>query len=406
MYRCKGKGGAVLYQDYSCDKGTKTTAAAEFTPEPVPSSTVQGERKKAGWIYCVLLSCDHLASQRSVGHSLAWNAGGARRVRVPGTRESAFSIPCWPRANRRCRHAPAAPRSVDRRSHACKAGRRSHGAPGAVRLAGGRSMSGSCKPAGQNDAKPILQLRIMLRSSKRSARSGKHGKQPKRILITSEQFRDARISSHLSREEAARFLGVSLRTIGHWETGKSRPNYAAFKLLRIFRNGDLIDPEWSGYSIIRGKLVTPENHEFAPGDLSWLSLLCRRAQAFSWLLQERDGARRPRQRPAPCGTQAGPPQSALECVSGAPAGEGLAASSWGGVAWLLSVPGPVLGAQQQPALWTVGKPTQGAKKASPHRGGVGGSYSPFLTPNLRPELAQSASSSQQHPGHQVEAVAA
>ena len=186
---------------------------------------------------------------------------------------------------RRCRHAPAAPRSVDRRSHACKAGRRSHGAPGAVRLAGGRSMSGACKPAGQNDAKPILQLRIMLRSSKRSARSGKHGKQPKRILITSEQFRDARISSHLSREEAARFLGVSLRTIGHWETGKSRPNYAAFKLLRIFRNGDLIDPEWSGYSIIRGKLVTPENHEFAPGDLSWLSLLCRRAQAVSGLRQ-------------------------------------------------------------------------------------------------------------------------
>lgn len=119
MYRCVGKGGAVSYQDYSCDKGTKTTAAAEFTPEPVPSSTVQGERKKAGWIYCVLLSCDHLASQRSVGHSLAWNAGGgARRVRVPGTRESAFSIPCWPRANQTLsRHAPAAPRSVEIGDH-------------------------------------------------------------------------------------------------------------------------------------------------------------------------------------------------------------------------------------------------------------------------------------------------
>ena len=157
MYRCVGKGGAVSYQDYSCDKGTKTTAAAEFTPEPVPSSTVQGERKEAGWIYCVLLSCDHLASQRSVGHSLAWNAGGgARRVRVPGTRESAFSIPCWPRANRRCRHAPAAPRSVDRRSHACKAGRR---APSGQQ--GGRSMSEACKPAGQSHTKPIPQLRIM-----------------------------------------------------------------------------------------------------------------------------------------------------------------------------------------------------------------------------------------------------
>jgi hypothetical protein len=37
MYRCVGKGGAVSYQDYPCDKGARTTAAAEFTPEPVPA---------------------------------------------------------------------------------------------------------------------------------------------------------------------------------------------------------------------------------------------------------------------------------------------------------------------------------------------------------------------------------
>lgn len=37
MYRCVGKGGAVAYQDYPCDKAAKQTGVAEFTPERVPA---------------------------------------------------------------------------------------------------------------------------------------------------------------------------------------------------------------------------------------------------------------------------------------------------------------------------------------------------------------------------------
>jgi len=106
--------------------------------------------------------------------------------------------------------------------------------------------------------------------------------------VDADQFRTARRFSGLSRDDAADLVGVSLRTIGHWETGRARPSFAAFKLLRIYRHGDLIDPRWAGYSIIRGKLVTPENHTFEPHDLSWLSLLVRRAKGFSDLLAERD----------------------------------------------------------------------------------------------------------------------
>lgn len=73
-------------------------------------------------------------------------------------------------------------------------------------------------------------------------------------------------------------LGVSLRTIGHWETGATRVPYAAFKLLRVYRKGDLLHPAWEGYNIVRGKLVTPENHELCPADMSWLSLLSTRAR--------------------------------------------------------------------------------------------------------------------------------
>jgi hypothetical protein len=106
--------------------------------------------------------------------------------------------------------------------------------------------------------------------------------------ITAEQFKHARLTSGFDREAAAEFLGVCLRTVGHWETGKARVPYAALKLLRVYRNGDLIDPEWSGYSLIRGRLVTPENHSFHPADMAWLHLLVRRASAFSELRRQRE----------------------------------------------------------------------------------------------------------------------
>lgn len=126
-------------------------------------------------------------------------------------------------------------------------------------------------------------------ASRRSGtRAGKRGKQPSRHRITADQFRDARKGAGLTREQASGLLGVSLRTVGGWETGASRCPYAAFKLLRVLKHGEFMDVRWSGFQIIRGKLVTPENHEIDPGDLAWLTLLCRRADAFSELLHQRD----------------------------------------------------------------------------------------------------------------------
>lgn len=123
---------------------------------------------------------------------------------------------------------------------------------------------------------------------KKPSRAGTYGKGPRRGAITAAQFREARVFAGLTRERAAEFLGVSLRTIGHWETGKARPAFAAFKLLRVLRHGELVDPAWDGYRLVRGKLVTPENREFSPADLAWLSLLVRRSHAFSELLRERE----------------------------------------------------------------------------------------------------------------------
>jgi transcriptional regulator with XRE-family HTH domain len=120
----------------------------------------------------------------------------------------------------------------------------------------------------------------------RPARAGRLRKAPRRTKITAEQFRDARVFGGFTRERAAEFLGVSLRTVGQWETGKARPAYAAFRLLRVYQHGDIIDPAWEGFRIIRGQIVSPEGRSFGAHDLTWWGLTVARSREFSSLLAE------------------------------------------------------------------------------------------------------------------------
>lgn len=181
-----------------------------------------------------------------------------------------------------------------------------------------------------NRSGPHFDVRIMPRASHRSAaRAGYLRKFPRYQPITAVQFRDARKAAGLTRHDAAGLLRVSIRTVGNWETGKSRVPWAMFRLLRVYRHGDLIDPAWSGYRIIRGRLVTPENHTFAPSDLSWLSLLVRRAHALSDLL--RRGAGAPTS-PAPAGFVAASARASVE-LSAATAADPVAPPPAVGVAW-------------------------------------------------------------------------
>lgn len=111
-------------------------------------------------------------------------------------------------------------------------------------------------------------------------------KKPSPPVITAEQFRDARVFGGFSREEVAEFLGVSRRTIGHWETGNARVPYSAFKLLRVYRHGDLIDPAWSQWKISKGMLWTPEGRAIGPHEGQWLGLLVARANLSADLARE------------------------------------------------------------------------------------------------------------------------
>lgn len=109
------------------------------------------------------------------------------------------------------------------------------------------------------------------------SRSGLYGKRSRLPSITPDQFRELREFTGKTRADVARLVGVSLRTVGNWETGAARPSYAAYRLLRVILRGDTLHPGWEAYRFIRGKLVTPEGRALGPGDLSWLSLLVQRA---------------------------------------------------------------------------------------------------------------------------------
>lgn len=118
---------------------------------------------------------------------------------------------------------------------------------------------------------------------------------PRRRSVCADRFKETRIAAGFDRHQAAEYLGVSFRTIGHWETGKTRPSYAAFRLLRVLRNGQLgdLDPAWSGFVLRRGSIATPEDHTFTPGDMSWQTLLCRQAEGFRELMRQRRVAEQP-----------------------------------------------------------------------------------------------------------------
>ena len=53
-------------------------------------------------------------------------------------------------------------------------------------------------------------------------------------------------------------LQVTARTIMHWEEGKTRIPYSAFKLLRIRANGEFLDGAWNGW-VIRGDTLWIRN---------------------------------------------------------------------------------------------------------------------------------------------------
>lgn len=127
----------------------------------------------------------------------------------------------------------------------------------------------------------IIYIMTKPKMHTKRARGATNSKQIRQML--GERFRSARRNCWLTVPQAAQMLQVTQRTVHNWESGATRPPFAAYKLMRLLASGDLglMCSKWDGWLLHRGKLVSPEGREFTPGDSSWWSLLVLRARMFS-----------------------------------------------------------------------------------------------------------------------------
>lgn len=89
-----------------------------------------------------------------------------------------------------------------------------------------------------------------------------------------------RLTAGFSRERAAVLLGVTVKTVGNWEAGRTTIPYSAFKLLRILGGYALPGPAWEGFYLRGDTLWSPEGKAFQSYDLAWWGLTVAMARSF------------------------------------------------------------------------------------------------------------------------------
>ncbi|AOU98027.1 hypothetical protein BI364_08690 [Acidihalobacter yilgarnensis] len=82
-----------------------------------------------------------------------------------------------------------------------------------------------------------------------------------------------RLTAGLSEEQAAQIAGVSLRTWRRWERGESPMPTSAWQWFRTVTDGLPLVKDWEGWGFKDGKLWSPENEGFTPGQIRSLTYL-------------------------------------------------------------------------------------------------------------------------------------
>ena len=99
--------------------------------------------------------------------------------------------------------------------------------------------------------------------------------------VDRERFYVERRTAGLTQQEAAAYLGVSLRTLRNWERGKYSIPYPAFKLLRMRAGGIVHAPGWEDWRFDRqGALCSPDGRSFKAWELDQIKLVFSMARRF------------------------------------------------------------------------------------------------------------------------------
>lgn len=74
-------------------------------------------------------------------------------------------------------------------------------------------------------------------------------------------------------EVIAEWCGVSVGTAEHWKAGRRPPSRSALRLFRLYRDGKILDDDWSEYRIVKGKLFGPDGRTVRPSDIVLMGLV-------------------------------------------------------------------------------------------------------------------------------------
>lgn len=88
--------------------------------------------------------------------------------------------------------------------------------------------------------------------------------------IEPQDFSDVRKQAGLTRQQAAKALDVTARTIQNWETGGARIPWMAYRMLRILCGYSLPGIEWEGWTLRGDTLCAPNRRYFTAGELLYL----------------------------------------------------------------------------------------------------------------------------------------
>lgn len=98
--------------------------------------------------------------------------------------------------------------------------------------------------------------------------------------VEASDFTEYRLMAALTKEETAKMIGVTRRTIENWERGRVRIPYSAYLVLLLTTGARLPAPGWDGWICRAGYLCSPAGEVYTAGELHYLSLVF--AMAREW----------------------------------------------------------------------------------------------------------------------------
>lgn len=112
------------------------------------------------------------------------------------------------------------------------------------------------------------------------SRKGQQRRRRRVWHLSPDGFRELRHSCFLTPEACAKYLGVALRTVQHWDAGRCRVPWAVVRLLRFLRLGDLgaLDDAWAGWTVNRNGLWSPDGKRYHQGTMRHWWITCEQAR--------------------------------------------------------------------------------------------------------------------------------